>query len=318
MAGGRDNRVARLTELIKSIDEAVAGDRLNMFRTAFRRTDRRAGLQHAGILNHNALHAEVRAAAHDRPEVVRVTHVFQRQNAIFFCGLRDPLGNRGAVAFFDQEADAAVVIGPGGFRQLGFINHMIGFTVSRHPAQRLFKTRRHALNKPGADNSFRAALEQGLTGVFTIHAGLFRALATQYFRIDKALPADPAVIFFYRRLIARGAGNGTPRGRIVTMKIIALALITLAVIAFTIVTAAVSFVTRRAAAAVNTRFSWTTSPFPGTWVMGAFVRIIITADIHHFDLAAFIFQFVAHQFSPPALREARRLPDVSSLRHDFV
>jgi TrmH RNA methyltransferase len=35
-------------------------------------------------------------AAHDRPEVVRVTHVFQRQNAIFFCGLRDPLGNRGA------------------------------------------------------------------------------------------------------------------------------------------------------------------------------------------------------------------------------
>jgi hypothetical protein len=37
----RTARVARLTELIKSIDEAVAGDRLNMFRTAFRRTDRR-------------------------------------------------------------------------------------------------------------------------------------------------------------------------------------------------------------------------------------------------------------------------------------
>ena len=289
-----------------------------MLRTALRRTDRRPGLQHASILNHHALHAKVRAAAHDRPEIMWVTHIFQRQNAIFFPGLRDPLSNRSAVAFFDQEADAAVVLGAGGFRQLGFVHHVIGLTVGRHPAQRLFKARRHALNKPGANDSFRTALEQRLAGVFAIHAGLFRTLTTQYFRIDKALPADPAVIFFYRRLIARGAGNGTPRRRIVTMKIIALALITLAVIAFTIVAAAVSFVTRRAAAAVNTRFSWTTSPFPGTWVMGAFVRIIITADIHHFDLAAFIFQFVAHQFSPPALREARRLPDVPSLRHDFV
>ena len=36
-------------------------------------------------------------------------------------------------------------------------------------------------------------------------------------------------------------------------------------------------------------------------------------------LAAFIFQFVvAHSFSPPALREARRLPDVSSLSHYFI
>ncbi|MBZ4241296.1 hypothetical protein LAN32_22980, partial [Mycobacterium tuberculosis] len=62
------------------------------------------------------------------------------------------------------------------------------------------------------------------------------------------------------------------------MKIIAFAIVTLTVVTFAIVAAAVSFVTRRAAAAVNTRFSWTTSPFPGTWVMGAFVRIIITAD----------------------------------------
>jgi hypothetical protein len=37
-------------------------------------------------------------------------------------------------------------------------------------------------------------------------------------------------------------------------------------------------------------------PFPGTRVLAAFIGIIITADIHHFDFAAFVFQFIVHAF----------------------
>ena len=247
MAGGRDYGVASLTELRQGIDKAVAGDRLNMFRAAFCSTDRRAGLQHAGILHYHAFHAKVRAATHNRAEVVRVANIFQRQYAIFGFCFRHPLGHGSTMTFFDQEADAAVVFGTRRLRQFGFVHYVVGLTVGRHPAQRLFKARSDALDKPGAYDGFRTALEQRLTGVLAVDAGLFRALTAQHFRIDKALTADAAVIFFYRRLIARSAGNGAPRGSIVTVKIIALA-----IVAFAIVAAAVSFIARRAAAAVNT------------------------------------------------------------------
>ena len=218
------------------------------------------------------------------------------------------------MALFNQEANPAMVFSAGRFRQLGFINHVIGFTIRRHPAQRFFEARGHALDKPGAYNGVRTALEERLASVFTIDAGFFRALATQHFRIDKAFSADPAVIRFYRRLITRRAGYGTPRRGTLTAKAF-----TLAIVTFTIATAALFFIARRAVTTVNTRLSWTSPSLPGTRLMGTSVRIIITADIHHFDLAAFIFQFVvAHSFSPPALREARRLPDVSSLSHYFI
>ena len=218
------------------------------------------------------------------------------------------------MTFFNQEANSAVVFSAGRFRQLCFINDVISFTVSRHPAQGFFEARSHALDKPGAHNSVRTALEKRLAGIFAVNTGLFRALATQHFRIDKAFSADPAVIRFYRRLITRRAGYGTPRRGTLTAEAF-----TLAIVTFTIATAAVSFIARRAVTTVNTRLSWASPTFPGTRVMGTSVRIIITADIHHFDLAAFIFQFVvAHSFSPPALREARRLPDVPSLSHYFI
>ena len=45
---------------------------------------------------------------------------------------------------------------------------MVRFAVCCHPAQGFFKTRRYTLDKPGANNRFRTALEQCLTGVFAV------------------------------------------------------------------------------------------------------------------------------------------------------
>ena len=157
---------------------------------------------------------------------------------------------------------------------------MIRFAVCRHPAQCFFKTWRYALNKPGANNRFGAALEQCLTGVFAVDAGFFRTLTTQHFRINKTFTTDATVIGLFRRLITRRAGNRAPR-RLFPLAVTGLTLFVIA---------------GGATATVGTRFSWTPAPFPGTRVMGTFIRIIITADIHHFDLAAFTFHLIVHAF----------------------
>ncbi|MNP70310.1 hypothetical protein D3C76_1665280 [compost metagenome] len=82
----------------------------------------------------------------------------------------------------------------GRFGQLSIIYHMVGFAVCRHPAQRFFETRRNALDKPGANDAIRAALEQGLTGVLTVDAGLFRALTTDHCWINNRFTGHAAVI----------------------------------------------------------------------------------------------------------------------------
>lgn len=51
----------------------------------------------------------------------------------------------------------------------------------------------------------------------------------------------------------------------------------------------ISLITGGATSTVSARLCWAASPFPGTRVMGAFIRVIITTDIHHFDFAAFVF-----------------------------
>ena len=51
----------------------------------------------------------MRTATHDRTEVVRITDIFQRQNAIFGIGFGDPLSHGGTVTFLNQEANAAVM-----------------------------------------------------------------------------------------------------------------------------------------------------------------------------------------------------------------
>lgn len=129
---------------------------------------------------------------------------------------------------------------------------MVRFAVCRHPAQGFFKTWRYALDKPGANNRFRTALEQCLTGVFAVDAGFFRTLTTQNFRINKTFTTDATVIGLFRRLITRRAGNRAPR-RIFPL---AVTVLTLFVIA------------GGATATVSTRFSWTPAPFPvrGLWV----------------------------------------------------
>ena len=187
-----------------------------MLGSAFRSTDRGTGFQQRGILQQYAFHAKVRAATHHRTQVMRVAHIFKRQHAVIGIRLTDPLLHGGAVTFFDQEADAAVVFGTGCFGQLGIINHVVGFAVCRHPAQRFFKARGYALNKPGADDTFRTALEQRLAGVLAIHAGLFRTLTAQHFRVDKAFTADTAVIGLFWRFVARCTRNGAPRGGVIT------------------------------------------------------------------------------------------------------
>ena len=253
----------------------------------------------------------MRAAAHHRAQVVRVAYIFQRQHAVIGIRLADPLLHGGAVTFFNQEADAAVVLGTGRFGQLGIIHHVVGFTVRGHPAQCFFKARGHALDKPGADDTLRTALEQRLAGVLAIHAGLFRALTAQHFRVDKAFTADTAVIGFLWRLIARGARNGAPRGGVVTREVITRTIvawtvttwavgtrtvIAFAIVTFAVITAGVSVIAGGATATVCTRRRRTPATFSGTRILGAFIRVIITADIHHFDLAAFIFHFVVHAF----------------------
>ena len=267
-----------------------------MLCTAFRGTNRRTGFQQRGILQQNAFHAKVRAATHHSAQVMRVTHIFQRQHAVIGIRLADPLLHGSAVTFFDQEADAAVVFSPGRFCQLGIVNHVIGFAVRRHPAQRFFETRGHALNKPCTNDTLRAALEQGLTGVLTVDTGLFRTLTTQHFRIDKAFSADTAVIGFFGRLFTGRARNGTPWRSTVTDNIIAFAIVTLTVITFAVIAAVISVIAGGATATVCTRRRRTPATFSGTRILGAFIRVIITADIHHFDLAAFVFHFVVHAF----------------------
>ena len=76
----------------------------------------------------------MRAATHHAAQIVRVSNVFQGQHAILRPGLTNPLLNSGTVTFFDQETNAAMVFSAGGFRQLGFVNHVVGFAVRRHPA----------------------------------------------------------------------------------------------------------------------------------------------------------------------------------------
>src|SRR5699024_3984960 len=88
---------------------------------------------------------------------------------------------------------------------------MVRFAVCRHPAQSSFKTRRYTLDKPGANNRFRTALEKCLTCIFAVDAGFFRTLTTQNFWINKTFTTDATVIGLFRRLITRRAGNRAPR-----------------------------------------------------------------------------------------------------------
>jgi hypothetical protein len=108
------------------------------------------------------------------------------------------------------------------------------------------------------------------------------------------------VIGFCRRFFTRCTGNGAPWGcitrEIIAWTVIATAIVTLTVITFAVITAVISVIAGGATATVCTRWSRTAPTLSGTRILGAFVRIIITADIHHFDLAAFILQFVVHAF----------------------
>ena len=210
MARSGDNGIARLAERFQTGGKAFAADRLNMFCAAFSGTHRRARFQQRGVVHQQTFHAEMRAAAHNAAQVVRVADIFQRQHAIFFTGLAQPLADRHAHAFFDNKADAAVVFGAGGLRQLGILNDVIGFAVRRQPAQRFAETRRYALHEPGAHDRFGAALEQRLTGVLAVDARLFLTLTTDHFRIDSDFAALLRLFLFYRRALARRTRNGAP------------------------------------------------------------------------------------------------------------
>jgi hypothetical protein len=104
------------------------------------------------------------------------------------------------------------------------------------------------------------------------------------------------VIGFCRGLFARSTRYGTPWGSPVANCVIAFTIITFAIIAFAVFTAVVSVIAGGATATVCTRWTRAPAAFSGTRICGAFIRVIITADIHHFDLAAFVFQFVVHAF----------------------
>jgi hypothetical protein len=125
-------------------------------------------------------------------------------------------------------------------------------------------------------------------------------LTADDFWINHRFTGHAAVIDRGLRLIARRAGNGTPRGsvavKVVAFEIITLTVVTFTIVAFAVITAAVSLIAGGATATVCTRWPWTPATFSGTRIFGAFIRVIITADIHHFDLAAFVFQFVVHAF----------------------
>ena len=57
-----------------------------------------------------------------------------------------------------------------------------------------------------------------------------------------------------------------------------------------------SVITGRATTAFGSGSTGATAAFTSTWILGAFIRVIVTADVHHFDLAVFVLQFVAHVF----------------------
>ena len=57
-----------------------------------------------------------------------------------------------------------------------------------------------------------------------------------------------------------------------------------------------SVITGRATTAFGSGSTGATAAFASTWILGAFIRVIVTADVHHFDLAVFVLQFVAHVF----------------------
>src|SRR5690606_7538809 len=140
----------------------------------------------------------------------------------------------------------------------------------------------------------------GLTRIFTVHTGFFCALTAQHFRIDEAFTTDSTVIGLSRCVVSWGTRHRAPwRGitlEIIPRAVVAFAIVTLTVITFAVITAGISVIAGGATATVCTRRCWTPCTLSGTRINGAFVRIIITADIHHFDLAAFIFQFIVHAF----------------------
>ncbi|MNZ92481.1 hypothetical protein D3C78_1115080 [compost metagenome] len=141
---------------------------------------------------------------------MRVTHIFQCQYTVIGIRLADPLLNGCAVTLFDQEANATVMLSARRFRQLFVINNVVCLTVCSHPAKRFFETRRYALDKPGTNDTFRTALEQGLTRIFTVHTGFFCALTAQHFRIDEAFTTDSTVIGLSRCVVSRGTRHRTP------------------------------------------------------------------------------------------------------------
>lgn len=166
---------------------------------------------------------------------------------------------------------------------------MVRFAVCRHPAQGFFKTWRYALDKPGANNRFRTALEQCLTCIFAVDAGFFRTLTTQNFWINITFTTDATVIGLFRRLITRRAGNRAPR-RIFPLAVTGLTLFVIA---------------GGATATVSTRFSSTPAPFPvrGLWVRlseSSSLRTYITLTL---PLLPFISSFML--FSTSAARSAQ-------------
>ncbi len=82
----------------------------------------------------------------------------------------------------------------------------------RHPAQGFFKTWRYALDKPGANNRFRTALEQCLTCIFAVDAGFFRTLTTQNFWINITFTTDATVIGLFPGVSSPGARETVRHG----------------------------------------------------------------------------------------------------------
>ncbi|EFE09753.1 hypothetical protein CIT292_05909 [Citrobacter youngae ATCC 29220] len=102
------------------------------------------------------------------------------------------------------------------------------------------------------------------------------------------------MIGFVRCIIIRCAGYGTPWGIFTSAVAFYIAVTTTFTAAFAVRT--LSVITGRATTAFGSGSTGATAAFTSTWILGAFVRVIVTADVHHFDLAVFILQFVAHVF----------------------
>ncbi len=138
-------------------------------------------------------------------------------------------------------------------------------------------------------------------GIFAVDACLFRTLATQNFRVDKTFTANTTMIDFLRRFIARRAGHGAPRRSFM----------------FTVTALIISLITGGATSTVSARLCWAASPFP---VRGLWVRLSESSSLRTYITLTLPLLFLIHRscFSPPALREARRLPDVHPVSHDFV